>query len=105
MPGAYPIFVMEESLSLATSMGEIGKQRQLNEMAHGTRSRLLQHEIFKFLFKHCLMNETDIFLIWLKQYFKDISLFISFKAGSKLYFFVFNDIFRFKQYLYEFFWV
>ncbi len=54
-----------------TSMGEIGKWRQLNETeqygAVWDHSFYEMRCILKFMFKNHLMNEIEIFLIWLKQ--------------------------------------
>ncbi len=65
-------------------MGEIGKQRQLNEKKkYGGVQEYSFYEIrwiLKFLFKHYFMNEINIFLIWLKKYLNDCSHIIYFKA-------------------------
>jgi hypothetical protein len=67
-------------------VGEIGKQRQLNEMKwYGAVRDLSFYEIrwiLKFCFKHHLMNEIEILfgLHEIKQYLNYISHINSFKA-------------------------
>jgi hypothetical protein len=55
---------------LCSGMGEISKQRQLNKkIQYGAVQHLGIDEmrwILKFTFKHHLMNNIEIFKIWLK---------------------------------------